>query len=221
VPRDLDAFLKSRLGSKGAYNLRRAERLLEGLGRLEFVVAGDEESRAAIVDAMIRHKRERCRAAGLRDNFDDPGYEAFYRTAPGRLGDLAQVSALFLDGRPVAEHWGLRDRDCLYYLMPAFEAGELEKYSVGSVLILRLLGLCASEGIARMDFAAGDEPYKERWCPERMPIYSLEAGLGFAGALISLSLRAVRSAKKGPVLAAGRRIKKALRGALRSIGSRS
>jgi CelD/BcsL family acetyltransferase involved in cellulose biosynthesis len=210
LPEDMDGFLKARFGPKGRYNLRRAEKLLGGLGRLEYVVARDADLRAQIVDAMIRHKRDRCRATGARDNFLDPGYEAFYRTAAARAGSAVHVSALCLDGRPIAEHWGALEGGCLYYLMPAFEAGELERYSTGSLLILSLAERCREEGARRIDFTVGDEEYKARWCTGEMAMYAFEEGRGPLGSAAAAARRARRAVMRGPLLGAARAVKKAV-----------
>jgi len=67
----------------------------------------------------------------------------------------AHICALYLDGRPIAEHWGLVDADRMYLLMPAFEAGELDIYSIGSILLERIFELCIRQGIRILDFTAG------------------------------------------------------------------
>jgi CelD/BcsL family acetyltransferase involved in cellulose biosynthesis len=204
VPADLPQFLKDRFGAKGSYNLRRSEKRLCGLGRLEFVLAEDEAQRSAITAAMVRHKRERYRAQSVRDNFEDPSFARFYEAYGARVEGGAHVSALFLDGRPIAEHWGVRDGDRMYLLMPTFEAGELEKYSPGSILIERLFALCMGEGIRVLDFTAGDEEYKDRWCEGRMPLFWRVEGLGAWGRARAFAIAALEASKRGILLRAGR-----------------
>lgn len=208
VPKELGAFMKERFGAKGSYNLRRAERRLSELGKLEFAVARDADSRSKITEAMIRHKRERYREQKVRDNFDDPSFASFYEGYSRQGGSKAHLSALYLDGRSIAEHWGLVDGSTMYLLMPTFEAGKLDAYSPGSILIERLFGLCIEEGLGTLDFTAGDEEYKDRWCEGRMRLYRRAYGIGPIGKIMAFAIEAMEGLKKGPLLETGRAVKK-------------
>ena len=75
---------------------------------------------------MMRMKRDKFIETKGYDVFTDPGFGDFYREATRRLGadGPVHVSALLLDDRILAAHWGYVADDRFYYLMPAHESGE-------------------------------------------------------------------------------------------------
>jgi len=138
LPAVLEPYVAERFSAKERYNLRRAEKKLAELGTLEFRIAGTGAERIELTRAMIEQKRARYLATGAVDNFASPGTAAFYLEAAARPDLGIDVSALLLDGRPVAIHWGVRGGGTMYYLMPTFDAG-LERFSPGKVFLLRFM----------------------------------------------------------------------------------
>ncbi len=71
----------------------------------------------------MRLKRDKFIETKGYDVFTDPGFGDFYREATRLLGadGPVQVSALLLDDRVLAAHWGYVADDRFYYLMPAHE----------------------------------------------------------------------------------------------------
>ena len=180
--------MADRFTSKERYNLRRAKKRLDAAGHLEFREAKDEADRADLTERMIALKRERYRAIGAADNFADPAFAEFYRAA-ARCPDLGvHISALYLDGMAIALHWGLRANPIMYYLMPAFDAGDYERYSPGLVFLLEFIERCSREGLDRLDFTIGDEEYKSKWRDRSMDLSRFREGFGVAGeALVAIA----------------------------------
>ena len=187
VPSDIEAFMAARFTSKERYNLRRAAKQLAAAGRLEFSVAEDAVARVELTARMISLKRERYNAIGAYDNFADPSFGDFYAAAARRPDLGVHISALNLDGKAIALHWGLRARQIMYYLMPVFEAGAYERYSPGMVFLREFLGRCGKDGMKRLDFTIGDEEYKSKWRDRSMDLFRFREGLGIVGKIVVVS----------------------------------
>jgi CelD/BcsL family acetyltransferase involved in cellulose biosynthesis len=149
------------------------------------------------------------------DNFASEGTEIFYLEAAARPELGVYVSALLLEGRSVATHWGVRGGGTMYYLMPTFDTA-LERYSPGKVFLLRFLRRCVDEGLARLDFTIGDEAYKDKFCDDAMALYATVAGLSLRGKLFAARERALAALKHGPLLGLARSTRHKARSALRN-----
>lgn len=181
VPENMESWLASRFSSKERYNLRRAGRQLAAAGELAFEVTSQAADREALTLRMIDLKRARYRAIGAFDNFADPSFARFYIEAARNFDIGVHLSALTLDGDPIALHWGLRAASRMYYLMPAFAAGPLDRFSPGIVFLGRFIDLCRAEGIHTLDFTIGDEDYKRKWCDASMVLYRYDDALTLSG----------------------------------------
>lgn len=211
LPDSLDAYLKERLSSKERYNLRRAEKKLAELGALRFARAESDEERKMVTEAMIDQKRARYRATGATDNFAEEAYGRFYRVAALRPHIVVHLSALYLDQKIIATHWGVADAasGTMFFLMPTFDAA-YERFSPGVIFLMRFIEHCAGLGLRRLDFTVGDEVYKDKWCSDETGLYSIVGGLSGAGLLFAGAVRLVEAAKSGPLLPLAREAKKSI-----------
>ena len=66
---------------------------------------------------------------------------------------------LMLDKKVLAYHLGFKDSYTFYYYIPVFNP-EYGQFSVGRILLMKLLKLCIDESIRNFDLMAGDEKYK-------------------------------------------------------------
>ena len=73
-------------------------------------------------------------------------------------------AALFVGDITVATHVGIADQDTFYYLMPAHEGGNWEKFSPGRLLLEHLMEWSIQNKLKVFDFTVGDEQYKKDWC---------------------------------------------------------
>jgi CelD/BcsL family acetyltransferase involved in cellulose biosynthesis len=209
LPADPEVYFKERLSSKERYNLRRAEKKLSELGELSFVVAKSEADRVRFTEAMIEEKRARYRATGATDNFNDEAYGRFYREGARRAGLDVDVSALLLNGEPIAAHWGLRDEKAkaMYFLMPSFDAA-YDRYSPGVIFLMRFIQRCVDSGLKRLDFTVGDEIYKDKWCSDETGLYFFVRGRSLGGLAYASLASLVEKAKSGPLFEVARSMKK-------------
>ncbi len=160
---------------------RRKRRKLEASGRVAFVVADDAMSRERLLAAMIRQKAARYIETRGWDGFDRPGYRDYFRQMTQRLGAGAiHLSALELNGEPIAAHWGLVAGSRFYSLMPSFEA-EWNKFSPGRLLTEHLIEWSYARGLSCFDFGVGDETYKFEFRDRVLPLYRAVIPVTLAG----------------------------------------
>ncbi|MFE9645656.1 GNAT family N-acetyltransferase [Streptomyces sp. NPDC006365] len=70
------------------------------------------------------------------------------------------LSVLYVEGKPIAAHFGLRSERVLACWFPAYDP-EFSKYSPGLVLHLRMAEAAAADGIAYLDLGRGQKEYKD------------------------------------------------------------
>src|SRR6185295_7665314 len=98
---------------------------------------------------------------GIPDGFSVPWTRALLRrVCSTRAGTFAGVcSTLRIGGRLAAVHVGMRHGALLHYWFPAYDA-EFAKFSVGSILLLRIAEAAAAHGVDLVDLGKGTDPYK-------------------------------------------------------------
>jgi CelD/BcsL family acetyltransferase involved in cellulose biosynthesis len=180
-----EAFWAEKVPSKHSADSRRQHRRLAERGRPRFVVATTVEQALAITDAMLAQKSRRYRETGRDDPLTSGAYRDFYLSTTRRYHGcgLIHVSALMLDNRVLATHWGTLWKGRLVSLMPSFEGGEWARYSPGRLLLEHLLEWCFEQGLREFDFTIGDEPYKAAFCNQSDALYRLiraRSALGWA-----------------------------------------
>jgi CelD/BcsL family acetyltransferase involved in cellulose biosynthesis len=167
-----------------AGNRRRWRRLAER-GTPRFVIADTVEVALEITEVMLAQKAHRYGETGRVNMLAHPAYREFYlrATRHHHKRGLVHVSALLLDDRVLATHWGAIWNDRLLWLMPSYEGGEWARYSPGRLLLERLLEWSFERGLRAFDCTIGDEPYKATWCNETDHLYRLirpRSALGWA-----------------------------------------
>jgi CelD/BcsL family acetyltransferase involved in cellulose biosynthesis len=173
---NFEAFLRDRHGAGWLGAERRKERRLANAGRLAFVVA-DGSNAAPLLEAMIVQKSAHYRALGVKDLFAG-AHRDFVRTLTDEQIEtgFVRLFALTLDDRVIASHWGLVDRDRFYYMLPAYQRGEIMRYSPGRLLLRHMLRWSMERGLRFYDFTVGDEPYKREWSDRELRLFDRYAG---------------------------------------------
>lgn len=168
-----DVFYTERLGAKSRATERRKERRLRNHGDLSLIDVGTHEEVERLIDEMIIQKSLYYVQVGASNIFHKNGYREFYREMVLRFSSqgLIQLSALKLNGEPLAVHWGARQGGRFYYLMPSYTDGPYKKYSPGNILLNWLIERSIEAGDRVFDFTVGDESYKARWSNENMKLF--------------------------------------------------
>lgn len=194
---DYETFEQDRLSVKRRQNLRRLERRLGELGRLEFKVVDplDDLDR---LDTLLDEGLE-LEAAGWKGDAGTavksrPDALSFYRSATRWAAEERMLTMYFLrlDGRPVAFSVGLRDGPVVTGLKLAFDE-RLRSHAPGVILQKRRLQSCFSApGVTRFEFAGEAEKYKLEWTDTTEEQIQLE--LFAPGRAPAVEARALRAA---------------------------
>ena len=180
-------FHELRVKSRIRADSRRQMKRLSEIGELKFQIAEDENERKFLTEVMIEQKRARYREMEVRDQFDESvNAEFYFRRNEGNCAPLPHVSALRLDDRVIAAHFGEVWGNRFYYLMPSHDQ-EWEKYSPGRLLLESLLKRCFSEGLEIFDFTGGGEAYKLEWANVEVQLFKYELSLTLKGKLFMMA----------------------------------
>lgn len=173
-----DAIYRERVSSKHRKAHRRLRRQLGAQGAFEFRLARTPaEIEQALEEAFALHAL-RWRDRPDRSGFSSPAGRALHRQAMPALaaGDIARIVTLRLDGRPIAftAFFVLGGSMVLHRLAfdPAFG-----RWSPGVLATHDALEAAAAEGVQRVEFLGGEEPYKLALADRLEPLYE---GFGLA-----------------------------------------
>jgi CelD/BcsL family acetyltransferase involved in cellulose biosynthesis len=87
-------------------------------------------------------------------------HRSFARELAGR-GQL-WLSTLEVNGEPAAAWYGFSDRDTVYFYQSGRDP-RWEDWSVGAVLMAKMVRRAIEGGYRRLDLLRGDEGYKSQW----------------------------------------------------------
>ncbi len=142
-------------------------------GKLTFLVGDSEIEKNRIFNAMIEQKSRRYKETGSWDMFSNKENINFYKTLNNNLGIHGQIhySALLVNDKIIATHWGILSKDIYYYLMPSHEAGNWAKYSPGRLLLQYLIEWTINNNLKIFDFTCNDEAYKKKWISDEIQLF--------------------------------------------------
>lgn len=145
-------------------SLRRHEKSLEKMGALTCETFRDAGRILPQLDEFFDQHVRRWEKTPFPSLFLEADQRAFYRRFTERLeaSGALRFTAIRLDGKLVAGHYGFHHAGRFTWYKPTFEPG-LSKVSAGEVLLKRLLELARDEGAAEFDFTIGDESFKLRF----------------------------------------------------------
>ncbi|MBF0486234.1 MAG: GNAT family N-acetyltransferase [Candidatus Omnitrophica bacterium] len=96
--------------------------------------------------------------------FTEDRMREFYRQLVARFSSLGQVvlSALYVQNKPIAFHFGFVDQQKLLWYKPSFDK-KFARYSPGLVMLAESIEFAQSKGFSEIDFTRGDEAFKKRF----------------------------------------------------------
>ncbi len=179
---DYDSFINS-LSKNMRYNIRRRTRNLQknhGVNfRLTETLAEAEQAVTILYD--LHRKRWATREGASK--FDDPQREKFHRhIAPVLLqSGYLRFFILEVDKQPVATLYCFSYGGHVYYYQAGMEP-EMEKKSIGMVVMGKAIEASFDEGAHEYDFLRGLEDYKFRWTDQTRDTFILEIAFSKAAA---------------------------------------
>lgn len=180
-----------------AKNLKKKRRRLTDLGKVSFKIVTASPDREKVLGALIRQKSRQYRETQGFDGFDRPGFRDYYENLTERSGlnGPVHLCALLVDDNVVASQWSLISAHRLYALLCAFDP-EWGRYSPGRILLEELIEWSIISGVRNLDLGVGDEPYKDDYCEERIPLYEHVAHRTFRGFVAASLYRTLKRLKR-------------------------
>jgi len=156
-PRGVAAVL-----AKGS--LRRSERSLNTLGTVTLEHFQSAAEITGRLPGLFAQHVSRWQGTDSPSLFRSAEPQQFYREITSVLAPAGGVhyTTVSLDGRVVAQHFGLRSRDTLLWYKPTFDL-TLREHSPGDVLLKGLIQHTRDAGLSELDFSRGDESFKNRF----------------------------------------------------------
>ncbi len=152
--------------------IRRKLRHLYELGNCEFSIAETPQEQQQLLEFMLHEKQQRFLETHV-PGFDQYPEKAHYfneATKAFQATDTLHISALKLNGEPLACMWGLVSGPHYYGIMIASNLKKWAKYSPGHVLHYLLLQHLKDEGYNCLDLGVGDEEWKVQNCDLVIPL---------------------------------------------------
>src|SRR5207244_7775209 len=117
-----------------------------------------------LLEALFALHAARWQRRGLPGVLADDVVQQFTRDAARRMLDAGalRMEATRVDERIVAVFYGFAFGDTVYYYLSGYDP-ELEKLSVGTLMVAHAVEQAARDGAATFDFLRGAEEYKYAW----------------------------------------------------------
>jgi CelD/BcsL family acetyltransferase involved in cellulose biosynthesis len=163
--------LKDIIPKKIISDSRRQTKRLSEQGKLFFFVAKTDLEYKRLIRPMLEQKRTRYQQTGVRDILAKQVVQNFYEKIVIKHESTFQIhlSALMLDEKVLATHWGGVHNGRFYYLMPTY-AKQWGKYSPGRLLLEKLMEWSIDNQVGTFDFTIGSEDYKKLYCDQEVGI---------------------------------------------------
>lgn len=192
-----DSFMTRRRSSATRRQLRKKQRALEALGKVEFGFIKDRQAARRMVRLCLDWKSAQLAQLGHWDPFQRPDIRDFiidhFSTAAGQD---TWVACLTLDGVPLAAAFGFASRrEWLLYQM-SMDGDRGAQCSPGTQLLLNLISSCIEAGVGRLDLSLGDETYKFEWCDEHSDLLISTMPLTIKGLAVHAAIKARAAAQK-------------------------
>ena len=178
MPDGFDAAYRAKRGSKRRAEHRRRMRRLQESGDAEFTIVRTIEELRPALEEGFRINALRWEGRPDRSLFSTDAGHAFHRAVLPRLAemDMARILLLRSEGRVVAFQYWLAYRGSMISNRRAFDPS-FSSFSPGILTMLAALEDASAEGLTRVEFLGGPEPYKLEFCDGFEPLHQ---GIGFA-----------------------------------------
>jgi CelD/BcsL family acetyltransferase involved in cellulose biosynthesis len=156
---DLGKLISTHFRKKLRYYRRSLER--RGSVALETATAATLDEQ---LSALFELHAARWKQRGLPGVLADDMTQSFHREVARRMLDAGalRMYAMRMDGRIVAVFYGFAHHDTVYFYLNGQEP-ELEKLSVGTVMVAHAIEQAIRDGAKTFDFLRGAEEYKYAW----------------------------------------------------------
>ncbi|MCP4185319.1 MAG: GNAT family N-acetyltransferase [Hyphomicrobiales bacterium] len=200
LQKDWKKLLTQLRSSKSRQRLRNKLRSLKKAGKVKFSRARGTKQRARDAAKILDWKSSQLDNDGNRNpfhtNFQSSPLRITIENALNNDDQSLQVFGLYLNGEMIAGMLAFVSDETFYYFVTAFSDDVGNKYSVGTLLLVKTLELASRSGLKNYDFLIGDEIYKSSWCNTRIPLVHYTRAFSIQGLLICLLIRIHLAVKK-------------------------
>ena len=165
---NIDEYLLANLSKRGRYKVRDGEKKLKKQSELDFKVfygTISKEKYDEIIDAFYSLLGKRWDDLGkdndiLRDReyYSDLAYDMI-------LAKEASLNVLYADNQIIAVSLCFLSTKVLYFAITSFDP-DFSKFSLGHILIGKIMEWCLENKIEYFDYSKGDNDYKNRWATD-------------------------------------------------------
>lgn len=174
---EFDKFIQA-LSTKHRYNFRRETRRLIEQRQAVFKVAADSEAVKSGLELLFILHQQRWEGKGKKSQFDNESSHTFHRhLAVALAGEgAARLYMLYCEDRPIAVFYCLCYNGQFFYYQAGLDAA-FKNYSLGTVVIGKMIADCFAQNFYEFDFLRGNESYKFNWTNLTRPTSVCEVGL--------------------------------------------
>lgn len=175
-----DEYLSPQSRRRHARGTKRALGKLNARAEVALVRANEPRLATEILAFIEGHKRAQYRRTIGFDNFDLPGYAAFFQAmcSEAALAAVSDVSCLKAGAQLIAGHLGYRDPYRLYYILPTYDPAWS---AAGRIHCEMLIEECFHGAQRIFDFGEGGESYKRTWATETFALYGYSSARSLRG----------------------------------------
>jgi CelD/BcsL family acetyltransferase involved in cellulose biosynthesis len=190
MPDGFEAAYEAKTSTKRRRQDRYKTRLLERLGPVEISIARTPAELTPALDAAIGIHRLRWAEKPDGSTFGIESARPFHHAAMQRLAELDAVRIVLLraGGRPLAFHYYFALEKAMYVYHLAYDP-DAAQLSPGTVTMLEAMRNGSAEGLTRVEFLGGDEPYKLELADHLAPLTEI---VGFASNPLTRTLASAR-----------------------------
>jgi hypothetical protein len=164
TPNSMDIFLKE-LSANFRYNLRRYVRKLEkDYQRVEFKRYDELGSVEEAMKIFFQLNQKRWKSKHMPGAFNTQEVRNFYKDVAKLFANNGWLALYFLtvDDEPIAGLYSFEYNQKMYGALSGFDP-YYSKYSVGNLVLLKVIEKCIERKIKEFDFMKGGESYKFRY----------------------------------------------------------
>lgn len=197
---DGEEVLARSMSGDARKKMRNKARRLADAGEVRLLRASSETDVGRVLEAYLQQKQRRLDEQGITDPFADPGIRAFlYAASASRLAEGCppiELYALLVDEQPVAVLGGASDGRRFSGMIVSFQAGPLDKFSPGEMLVTKVVKDLCERGFMWFDLGVGEARYKRSICDEVEALVDVLVPLTLRGRTATLARAALLGAKR-------------------------
>jgi CelD/BcsL family acetyltransferase involved in cellulose biosynthesis len=174
LPRSLSEYEMNSLSKSFRKELQKKLRRTASRGIVVHRAASCQQERVDLFERLFEQRQARCEEMGRYHLMSHPRVKSFYRSIllDPACATMTNISAIDIDGEPLATMFSLYHEGTNFVLMTTFESGAWKSCSLGNVIIHHGVARSIEQGATAFDLTIGDESYKSDFGASRSHLLS-------------------------------------------------